>query len=162
MKIDIKKLAARWTLGRLQGAEIPEIATQALMEDYDGPALRELAGAVNPDLRDSAHIFEAALEELQAPTMTVKEAAYLLAREVSEKIINQKLTPYEGAKTIWSQFADEVRPDDHGLDPFVYWADEFEETTDFHRKEFCEAAILRAAIELVRTEAYNQEDAPGQ
>jgi hypothetical protein len=150
MKINIEEIAARWTLAQIAGSEIPDIATQALVDGHDGPALRELAGTIDPALRDTAHRFETALEELQAPSMTRKEAVYILARRVAEQIINQTVKPYEGAKAIWTQFAVEVRPDDHGLDPFIYWADEFEEANELQRKEYCEAAILQSAIELVK------------
>jgi hypothetical protein len=149
MKINIEEITARWTLEQITGTEIPGIATQALVDGYDGPALRVLAGTIAPALRDSTHLFETALEELHAPRMTRKDAAYILALKVAGKILNQTVTPYEGAKAIWSQFAVEVRPDDHGLDPFVYWADEFEEATEEERKGFCEAAIVKAAVELL-------------
>lgn len=86
MKINIEEIAARWTLAQVTGSEIPDIATQALVDGHDGPALRELAGTIDPTLRDSTHLFETALEELQAPRMTRKEAAYILARRVAEQL----------------------------------------------------------------------------
>jgi len=45
-----------------------------------------------------------------------------------------------------------IRPDDHTLDSFVYWADEFEEAEDLQRRDYCEAAIIESARNIVRVQ----------
>ena len=151
MALDIEQLAARWVLGHVPGEDLPAAATQALVNGYDGPALREIAGTANPLLRDVADLFERALDELGARRPSRKEAALILARGYAARIVDGSLSPYAGAKAIWRECACEVRPDDHTLDPFIYWADEFEDTRDPERRRLCESAIVDSARQLVNS-----------
>jgi hypothetical protein len=149
MESNIERIAARWVLGLISGADLSAIATQALVDGHDGSALRELAGTTDTTLRDSTGLFEQALNELHAPRPSRKEAAFILARFYAAGILDGSLSPYQGAKAIWTKLSYEIRPDDHTLDAFIYWADEFEETDEPQRRSLCEAAIIEGAHELV-------------
>jgi hypothetical protein len=128
----------------------PAIATQALLDGFDGLALCELAGASNPILSDATGKFEKALDEIHASKLSPKEAVIVLAKIYSKQILDGSLKPYEGAKIIWQDLSYVIRPDDHTLDSFVYWADEFENAADIQRRNYCEAAIVESAHKFVR------------
>jgi len=151
MGLDVERIAARWILGQLTGRELAAAATQALVEGYDGPALREIAGTVDPAIRDVAAVFERVLGELRAPQASRDEAALILAKRYAAQIRDGSLSPYTGAKAIWRELFYELRPGDHTLDPFIYWADEFDDTRDPERQKLCESAILDSARQLVGT-----------
>jgi hypothetical protein len=151
MTLDVEQIAARWVLGQLTGREAAEAAVQALLEGHDGPALREVAGTVNPVVRDVAPAFERALDELRATRVSRKQAALFLAKRYAARILDGSVSPYSGARSIWQELSLEVRPDDHTLDPFIYWADEYESAHDPERQKQCELAIVDSARTLVAT-----------
>jgi len=151
MALNLDQLAARWILGLMSGSEIANAATQALAEGYDGPGLRVVAGTVDPDLSDVNAEFERALDELKAPRPSRKAAALLLARDYASRILEGSLGPYEGAKKISVDLAREIRPDDHTLDPFIYWSDEHDDAHDADRRRYCELTIIQSARDLLMT-----------
>jgi len=51
-KIDPELLQARWLLGDINSEDLPDLAALALEQDFDGTALRQLAGLVRPTLAD--------------------------------------------------------------------------------------------------------------
>ena len=107
--------------------------------------MRLLAGTVDPDLSDVNAEFERALDELKAPRPSQKAAALLLARDYASGILEGSLGPYEGAKKISVDLAREIRPDDHTLDPFIYWSDEYEDAHEAERRRYCELTIIQSA-----------------
>jgi hypothetical protein len=141
----IDRTAARWVLGLSAGTKLVRAAVDALREGYDGPSLRVLAGYDDPAPCDIAALVEQCFDELKASRPDRRDAALLLAREHAEGIMNGSLQPYEGASLIWRQLATVIRPEDHSLDGFVYWADEYEDASDEQRSAECEAAILETA-----------------
>ena len=149
MTLNIERLAARWVLGLMPGDEIANAATQALAEGHDGPALRSLADTIGTTLREQSIEFEKALAELKAPQPSRTAAAMFLARDYAARILDGSLGPYEGAKKIWVELSGEVRPNDHSLDPFIYWADEYEDAQDTERRRESERAIVESARQLV-------------
>jgi len=42
----------------------------------------------------------------------------------------------------------EIRPDDHRLDPFIYWSDEYEDM-ESDRRHYCEVRIIQSALDLL-------------
>ena len=150
MGLNLERLAARWVLGLISGSEIANAATQALAEGYDGTGLRVVAGTVDPDLGDVNAEFERALDELRVPKPSRKAAALLLAREYASRILEGSLGPYEGAKKISVDLAHEIRPDDHTLDPFIYWSDGHEDAAESDRRRDCEVAIIQSSRNLLR------------
>jgi hypothetical protein len=143
-------LGARWALGLVRAEELPRAATDALAAGFDGPALRTIAGTLQPRLEELWGRFESALREVGAPQMGRTVAAEFLARCYAEDIITGMVSPHEGARKIWKEAAHELRPADHTLDPFIYWADEYEEASDDDRRQVCRDAIVENARMLVR------------
>ena len=70
-------LAAQWVLGLLPSEALPEIATRVLVDGYDTPALRQLAGATQPSMAGSAPTSEKALLERGIGLPTKTEAGLL-------------------------------------------------------------------------------------
>jgi hypothetical protein len=73
-----------------------------------------------------------------------------VATNIAEAILAGSMSPYEGGYRIWKECQLGLLPDDHSLDPFVYWSSEYEDTSDSERKAFCENAIKVAAEALVQ------------
>jgi hypothetical protein len=147
MSLDIEEFAARWILATIPASELPEVAGIALTVGHDGPALRELAGELDPSRSEVSSLVERALRELGAPQLTRADAAVVLAARVAARIVDGSVEPYDGAKQIWCLGRD-VPEVGHALDPFIYWASEFEDATDDARLQFCTQAILASARSL--------------
>ncbi len=73
------------------------------------------------------------------------------ARKIAHDIRSGTLGLYEGGRRIWWECHLYLPPDDHKLDPFTYWASEYEEAEDDERKALCETG-LRAAVEALLDE----------
>ena len=95
--MNMEVITARWVLDLLPSEEIPKVATEALVEGFDTPSLRIIAGISNPVLSEIKPIFEKALQELQIAKSSREEAALILSRHYAQQIINGIITPYEGA-----------------------------------------------------------------
>jgi hypothetical protein len=63
------------------------------------------------------------------------------AKEVAAEILRGSVSPYDGGKRIWQEQQLKLQSGDHRLDPFVYWASEYEETTDPERIQLCTHAL---------------------
>ena len=147
MSLDIEAFAARWILATIPANELPDVASIALTVGHEGPALRELAGEIDPSRSDVSSLVDRVLRELGAPQLTRADAAVVLATRVAARIVDGSVEPYDGAKRIW-HLAREVPEVGHALDPFIYWASEFEDATDDARQQFCAQAILASARSL--------------
>jgi len=90
MRIDPKRLAIDYYFGDLQYWKLHNIATAALEDGHDGPALRRLAGLVNPvasDIQDSE--VDTAFREMGVDAPIPKnEARLTLAFESAHKALN--------------------------------------------------------------------------
>jgi hypothetical protein len=140
---------AKWVLGLLPSNELPDFATQALESGLDTPALRQLAGELQPTMRDARPIFKKALAQLGITLPSRPDAGLIIARHYAKEISDGTLSPYEGARRIWREIQLEVKDLKPRLDPFVYWASEWGDADDPARREFCENAIRTAAKDLL-------------
>ena len=138
--------AAKLVLGLLYAEVVPEIGTRALVEGYDSPALRVVAGLIEAQSDEAIPLFKQALSELTWPLPNQREAVLLLARELAAQVLRGELSPYQGAKKIWwlTREADEVG---HELDPFIYAASEWEDRPE--DRPLFERAIMEEAKALV-------------
>src|SRR5436190_23269306 len=89
---------ARETLGLLQQEDLPEIGLRALMDGYDSPALRILAGLNSSQLDEAPDYFHRPLVELRVPLPSGRDAAMRLGREVARPTPGGALAPHEGAE----------------------------------------------------------------
>jgi hypothetical protein len=90
MRIDPKRLAIDYYFGDLQYWKLPNIATAAMEDGHDGPALRRLAGLANPvaiDIQDSE--VDTAFREMGVDAPITKDDARLaLALKSAHKALN--------------------------------------------------------------------------
>jgi hypothetical protein len=92
-------------LGKLQSLELPSIATKALLEGIDSPALRVLAGLdTSPTLAgEREEYFGRACTELGIAFKENKEAASYLLESLLTDIREGRMQPYEGCCKIVSE-----------------------------------------------------------
>ena len=140
---------AKWVLGLLSSEELPEIATCALETGHDTPALRQLAGELRPVMSDVRPIFNKALIELGTALPSKPEAGLIVAREYATEILEGTISPFEGARRIWREIQLDMPDLKPQLDPFVYWASEWEDADDPGRRDYCESAIRTAARNIL-------------
>lgn len=91
----------RMAAGSLSSEELPEIATEALVRGFDSPSLRLLAGQPRNDVRDSADLFRAALDELAIELPDADRARWQLARRTAKDMVAGRLGPAVGASELW-------------------------------------------------------------
>jgi hypothetical protein len=92
--------AWRLAVGSLSSEELPEIATEALLHDLDSPSLRLLAGQRRDDVRDSADLFRAALDELGIEVLDADTAQWRLVRRTAAQMVAGRIRPAVGATAL--------------------------------------------------------------
>jgi hypothetical protein len=87
-------------------------------------------------------LFERALSELGIPIPSRQEASLILAREHARRIVAGEVAPYEGARRIWWEIANELGADP-SLRMFVGLASEWEDAPA-HRRQYEEDIVEEA------------------
>src|SRR5690242_860892 len=100
MKLSI--LQAKWQLNLLRSDDIPELATQILETGLESPALIELAGLISPDRWEVTPLIEEAFSQESLRPISNEAAQWRLAYETAREIVDGRVTPLEGAVTLWS------------------------------------------------------------
>ena len=137
--------AAQFALGKLTSEEAIAAASQALDAGTYSESLGQLIGQ-EPVWSEVGPVFEKALEELSVSVPSRTSALSIIARDFARRISAGSLTPYEGARRIWWDVANE--PDaDRSLLVFVGLASEWEDVPQ-NRAEY-EADILQEARRLL-------------
>jgi hypothetical protein len=77
-RLDPQFLQARWVLGGVGAYEWVDQAALALDQGFDGTALRQLAGLMNPTQRDLGHLPDRALAEMGLKSCDKESAVSLL------------------------------------------------------------------------------------
>jgi hypothetical protein len=85
------------------------------------------------------------------------DALKATARTHAERIVSGKVSPADGARAMWTDVFYHLELGDHSVDPFVYWADAWEDADDDARRRFCEDAIVRLAEEFLRNHRHEPE-----
>lgn len=104
MSIDPKRIAVEYYFGDLQYWKLPSIAANALVEGYDGPALRKLAALAALSTHDicaedvEASDVDSAFREMgiDAP-ISKRRAQLMLATECAAKAISGQSNIFEAA-----------------------------------------------------------------
>ena len=98
---------ARWETAEAECAllgtthvDLPGVAAEALTAGWDTPSLRELAGTVGADDRETRELFTQALDELGRSLPTEPEASARLVRRWSRAIVDGTVAPHMGARGI--------------------------------------------------------------
>ncbi len=142
--MDLNIVAARLAMGKLTSEEAIAAASAAL----DRGAYSESLGLMmfeEPLWSEVGPLFTTALSELGIPVPPRDEASLSIAREYARQIIAGETSPYEGARRIWWELANEPGADSSLL-AFVGLASEWEDSP--FRPEY-ETAIIEEARHLV-------------
>ncbi len=116
---DLRLIQARWVLGHITSDQVPGIAVAALLAGFDTPTLRVLAGESSPIMSEVEPQMERAFAELGLESLEREAAGEVIARSWARSIVAGDVTPYEGAKAIWTEVCD---PLGGGGDLFVFKA----------------------------------------
>ena len=114
---------------------------------YESRWLAALAGQPPTETYESGALFDAALVELGADTITDAAAALLLSREIARQIIDHSTSPIDGARAIWSLSLKVDPTSVPELHTFIYAALEWDDRSDSHRRLF-EEGVRAAARDL--------------
>jgi hypothetical protein len=97
-----KKHIADYVLGNVSLSSMPEAAVHALVEGYDSPSLKMLAGesSTNSNPFEIKELFQHALTELGLSTPSVNEAAHTLVCYWVKRIVDGSVSPHEGASHV--------------------------------------------------------------
>jgi hypothetical protein len=143
-------IAAAWlTLGKLRSEDAIAAASSALDRGVYSESLGLLLYE-QPVWSEVGPLFTKALSELGIPVPSRDEASVTIAREFARQIIAGETSPYEGARRIWWEVANEPGADS-SLRIFVGLASEWEDSPRY-RHEY-EADIIEEAQRLVNGEA---------
>jgi len=122
--MDIEVAQALYTVRRLPGEELPNIAVELLARGFDTPLVRQIAGLHRPTLRDAGALFERVLAELGRAEMSREEVARVIARDLAQRVLAGQLAPREAAERGSSFCPDTGYPD--VLMRFLAQADDYE------------------------------------
>ena len=80
---------------------MPEFAADALEAGHDGPALRRLAGLINPTTSDVGDLFREALLEIgNVKILSREQALIFLSRTTAADIVEGRIDPILGAEIL--------------------------------------------------------------
>lgn len=99
-----KLASALVRLDLINSEKISELAFALLANGYDSPALRSLAAEFNPIASDWKPVFNKFMAELETQIPTRFEASRIVAQQIAKMILENEITPKEGAQTIWDTF----------------------------------------------------------
>jgi hypothetical protein len=89
---------AKWYCSKVGPEDMPRFAADALEADFDGPALRRLAGLMRPTSSDVGDLFEQALREIGTVTVQSKQQAMVFeSRQIVLGIVEGRIEPVYAA-----------------------------------------------------------------
>lgn len=109
MPYDFEVVQAMWTLGRFPPGLLPDVAAEAMVAGFEGPAVLDVASYHPPLLDGIDKAMDAALREMGRPPMTRSRAAWLVARYLARFVTAGKLNAYEWGKEMGSYWMDMSR-----------------------------------------------------
>lgn len=151
--MDLNIAAARFALNKLSTDQAIDVASSALDSGRYSDSLGQLMSQL-PVWSEVGPIFKKALAELNIAIPPRAQAILILARDYARQIVMQELSPYEGARRIWWELANEPDADQSLLD-FVGLASEWEDAPQY-RVDY-DADIVEEARRLL---AKNQDETP--
>jgi hypothetical protein len=140
---------AQFVLGDMLTEDLPLLGQQLLCDNFDSPSLRQLAASSGDDSEAIVRRFTGAMDELGMAVPPPSGAGLVVARSIAEHILAGQITPYDGARRIWSKVYTRF-PQLKELLPFVGLASEYED--DEKHRAYYVTRIVECARELVATE----------
>jgi len=74
MAANLEVARLHYPAGWLHAEDLVDVAVQALLDGWDSPSLRSLAGLIEVDLRDAPELFARALAEVGLFPLSKREA----------------------------------------------------------------------------------------
>ncbi|MEH0018639.1 MAG: hypothetical protein V6Z89_03250 [Desulfobacter sp.] len=99
--MDIQQAAAFYRLNQLTSKDLSELACSYIQAGIESESLVLLAGTINPIMSEVGNLFEKSLSELGYKLPPTNEALFSVAKYYAKQIIDEEVTPYQGAKNIW-------------------------------------------------------------
>jgi hypothetical protein len=156
-KLELTEAAAFWVMDLLPSEHLPDMATHALAAGHDSPTLRQLAGETERIRSTVGPLWETSLRELGIAFPSRASAQLVVARHYARRIVERTMTPYEGARRIWMDAANDAFPHEakndvwDQLSVFVGLASQWEDDT--RRRRESEREIVERAVELLAQDA---------
>ncbi|MFC8521477.1 hypothetical protein ACFVVC_04735 [Pseudarthrobacter sp. NPDC058196] len=97
---NVRLMFLRDQVGLVPSENYPDVAADLLVEGYDSPSLRELAGHLRNDPRGAADLWVQVREELGRPYEDDGDARRALVRHWLQQIVDGVLDPYLGTNLI--------------------------------------------------------------
>ena len=126
MADDLDILVARFVMGEVRTDEVPDAAAGLLVDGFDSPSLRELAGEDRWDGDQVRRLLMDTVAELGRVAPGLPEARRTVAETWIREIADGVSDPYRACRNIWWKawnFGDE----DEDLTPFVNLATDWED-----------------------------------
>src|SRR5580704_16701215 len=101
--MNLQEMLEAYVLGHLSKDELPTIGSRAIEEGYDSPTLYDLAASEGQETGRITKLFSKTLEELRLDLPTEKRAAISWAKRIATKVVEYRLSPYSGARQIWTE-----------------------------------------------------------
>jgi len=128
-----------YVLEQILTDDLPDVAAGALVDGHESESLRELADSARSDSGEIRRLFCKALGELGLPMPSRQEAGLATARSIAKDVVDGRMNPYDGARTIWWELyrrIDHLEP----LKPFVGLANEYEDD-EKHREDYAREIV---------------------
>jgi hypothetical protein len=103
-EMNLEEIFVEWCLGDYPPERMPSLATWALEQGFDSPALRNLAGLATATLSNEAKLIEAALRELGKEPLVRIEAGQLIVTLACKQILAGAVSPHGGGSGVWSVY----------------------------------------------------------
>jgi len=132
--MEIHDYANVFVLSMLSTDDMLKIVMCAIESGFDTPSLWQLAGLENPDAETVKRLFSKIFDELGIPLPSPPEAGRSMARRIAQDVINNTITPYEGAKRVWQDIYTRF-PELDELRGLVGFASEYEDDIN-HQEEY--------------------------
>lgn len=127
---------ARWEFGLLPNEELPRLAQDVLEIGYDGKYTRRIAGLIQPNWFDLQPLIAGFFAELGIEaSLTQEQAGRVLALLIAQAIVEGRVRPYEGARFIAYEVANNLWGNDLRREfvPFLGLASEYEDCEHYIR-----------------------------
>ncbi|GAA4261878.1 hypothetical protein GCM10022255_096300 [Dactylosporangium darangshiense] len=93
----MREAALAFTADELPAEELPRVATEALVRGISSPSLQQLAGLPSGDVRDTADLFQQALDELGISRTAPEDAHWTFVLRYASDAVDGRADPVHAA-----------------------------------------------------------------
>ena len=144
----VAKQLCKYTLGFTVPDEVVKCAVTLLENGIENQEIVEMAGLSNPRLNEIKDLFVKCINKFGLSIPSISDSTLYLAQLQALEILNGKISPYFGARTIWTELSN-IEGSHSSLSDFVGSASDYEEVFDEGAKQKCEKNIIEESKELL-------------